>query len=246
MHNIYESLPASSLKYFIQVIKHKPLALLRILKDKITLTMTQLCVNVLPPSRKQQFVLRGKKLKYITSQYNQSTYNERSVEVAVGLDAVKNHQNILEIGAVLPHYRKPTWDVVDKFELGKGIQNVDIIDFKPKQKYDYIISLSTFEHIGYDDTVKDQKKAYEAVEHVKKHCLKKGGTFLMSLPIGYNPHIHPYLKKNLFNMDRIVYLKRVNWHNEWQEVANLDIDEVRYSSPYNNANALAFCYYTSK
>jgi len=80
--------------------------------------------------------------------------NERCVEVPLAKSIVdKEKGRILEMGNVLPHYYKNArWDVLDKFEKGKNILNADIASFKPKNKYNLILSISTFEHIGLDET----------------------------------------------------------------------------------------------
>jgi len=60
-------------------------------------------------------------------------------------------KNILEIGNVLSRHIKLEHDILDKYETAKGVINEDIVDFKSEKKYDLIISISTLEHVGWDE-----------------------------------------------------------------------------------------------
>ena len=55
-------------------------------------------------------------------------------------------------------YYKFEHDIVDKYEKKKGIINQDIVDYKPDKKYDLIISISTLEHVGWDETPRENYK----------------------------------------------------------------------------------------
>ena len=63
-------------------------------------------------------------------------------------------KNIFEVGSVLSHYFPINHDVLDKYEKGHGVINQDVVDFKPHNKYDLIVSISTLEHVGFDDNTK--------------------------------------------------------------------------------------------
>ncbi|KKK87547.1 hypothetical protein LCGC14_2752170, partial [marine sediment metagenome] len=99
------------------------------------------------------FEFNGEKHKYFLGAYNKAWLNERTIEIPIILSLMKGYKKdqILEVGNVLSHYFPVEWDVVDKFEKGSGIISHDLVDFQSPYKYDLIISISTLEHIGFDD-----------------------------------------------------------------------------------------------
>jgi cyclopropane fatty-acyl-phospholipid synthase-like methyltransferase len=44
-----------------------------------------------------------------------------------------------------------------------GMINEGVVDFHPSKRYDIIVSISTFEHIGLDEKPKDPKKVLKEV-----------------------------------------------------------------------------------
>jgi hypothetical protein len=60
-------------------------------------------------------------------------------------------RNILEIGNVLSHYFPVNHDIVDKYEKADGVINQDVVHFYSPKKYDLIVSVSTLEHVGWDE-----------------------------------------------------------------------------------------------
>jgi hypothetical protein len=77
------------------------------------------------------------------------------------------------VGNVLSHYFSVNHDVVDKYEKAEGVINRDIIDFHPSKEYDLIISISTLEHVGWDEDISDHKilhdpsKILRAIENLR-------------------------------------------------------------------------------
>jgi hypothetical protein len=110
------------------------------------------------------FEFDGKTRRYFIHPHNNTWMNERMVEIPIVSDLVKQNagKNILEIGNVIKHYMPDaTHTVVDKYEKSDGVLNCDIIDYQPPAEngadaafhgYDLIISISTFEHIGFDES----------------------------------------------------------------------------------------------
>ena len=41
--------------------------------------------------------------------------------------------------------------------------NQDVVDFKTNEKYDLIVSISTLEHVGWDEEPRDDKKISKAL-----------------------------------------------------------------------------------
>jgi hypothetical protein len=50
------------------------------------------------------------------------------------MEIVRKYQgtNILEIGNVLSYHVRFEHDILDKYEIAKGIMNEDVVDFRPK------------------------------------------------------------------------------------------------------------------
>ena len=73
------------------------------------------------------FTLGDKKYRYFYHNYNRAWMNERSVEIAVVWDLVRQYppQKVLEVGNVLSHYFPIRHDVLDKYEVAPGIINKD-------------------------------------------------------------------------------------------------------------------------
>lgn len=166
--------------------------------------------------------------------HNKSWLTERCVEIPIALSYVKGR--CLEVGNVLNRYApfgayKPfKHDVLDKYEIGKNILNKDIVDFNPGPIYDSIISVSTIEHVGFDETPREPKKALRALEHMKS-MLRPNGIMILTVPIGYNIYLDSHLPE--FGAK---YLRRTGI-SEWREIT--DIVGIKYDTPYKCANGLA-------
>ncbi|MBR9705260.1 hypothetical protein GOV12_07645, partial [Candidatus Pacearchaeota archaeon] len=104
-------------------------------------------VNKIKKKKIDHFIFNNEKIPYLIHPYNLTWINERTIEVPIILNYLKkiNSKKVLEFGAVLLHYIKPEWEVLDKFEINENVLNMDIVDFKEKEKYDLIMSISTLE-----------------------------------------------------------------------------------------------------
>jgi len=136
---------------------------------------------------RKKFVYGGKVYKSFVHWYNPTWRGDREVEIPIILDLIKEYKNknILEVGNVLQWYTPIHHEVVDKYEIAGGVINQDIINFKPKKKYDLIISISTLEHVGYEEEEKDGGKAITAIKHLSE-LLNKNGLLFFTIPLGYN------------------------------------------------------------
>ncbi len=47
----------------------------------------------------------------------------------------------------------------------------DIVEFVPQDKYDLIISISTLEHVGWDEQPQKPGKLLQAIDHLRATCL---------------------------------------------------------------------------
>jgi hypothetical protein len=111
---------------------------------------------------RKTFIFNGKTYYYFVHKYNTTWKNERAVEVPIIWDIVREHyrqgKRVLEVGNVLSHYFRIFHDVLDKYEVAEGVINQDVVDFKPAWKYDLIVSISTLEHVGWDEEPKEPEK----------------------------------------------------------------------------------------
>ena len=186
------------------------------------------------------FKFNKKSFNYLFSTYNGSWANERSVEIPVIWDKVKNYKasDVLEIGNVLSHYFPIKHKVVDKYEKDDEVENIDIVNFKSKKKYSLIVSISTLEHVGWDEKIKDPKKIKLAIKKLVGH-LKVGGDLWVTLPLGYNPHLDKSLQNNELPFDKLLFLERVSLFGIWRQVSKKIINKKpKYNYPFPNANVI--------
>ncbi len=185
------------------------------------------------------FKFNGKKYQYFYGMYNFTYFGERCVEIPIIKRFIdEENGNILEIGNVLSHYFPINHDVLDKYEKGPNVINQDIVNFSPTKKYDLICSISTIEHVGWDEKVKNPEKIILALQNIKD-LLNQQCLAVITLPIGYNPYLDEILKaqrKKLFN--RIYCLKRISKDNKWKEVTFKNIQQAKFNYPYPFANAI--------
>lgn len=191
--------------------------------------------------RDRTFTFNGQKYKYFYGLYNFTYIGERSVEIPIIWDQVTKHRQdkILEVGNVLSHYSSIGHDIVDKYEQAPGVINEDIITFNPNRKYDLIVSISTIEHVGWDEKRKSKHKIILAIAKIR-NLLEKGGQAILTLPIGYNYYLDELIKssrKKLFT--NIFFLKRVSADNRWKQVPYKEATNTKFNTPYPFANALA-------
>jgi len=146
--------------------------------------------------KNRKFHFKNKKINYFHHSYNSTWANERAIEIPLIQNFLKGEQGrILEVGNVLSHYMEINWDVLDKYENSEFVINEDLVNFKPSKKYKKIISISTLEHVGFDELPKDNTKILKAIENLKSNCLMKGGSFIFTVPIGWNPDLDILLEK---------------------------------------------------
>ena len=184
------------------------------------------------------FAFAGRVYRYFRHPYNATWRNERAVEIPIVREALAEASGarVLEVGNVLGHYF-PSWhEVIDKYEPGPGVLNVDVLDFRPAEPYDLIVSISTLEHVGWDEEERDPTKIPRAVVHLRS-LLVPGGRAIVTVPLGYNPHLDELLKAGALKFDSEHWLLRVG-PGEWREVARGSFEWPRYGSPHSGANGL--------
>jgi hypothetical protein len=186
------------------------------------------------------FTFNKKSFRYLYSTYNGSWANERSVEIPIIWEKVKNHKScdVLEVGNVLSHYFDTNHKVVDKYEKSDKVENIDIVNFKSKKMYSLIVSISTLEHVGWDEKNKDPKKIKLAIKKLIGH-LKVGGEFWVTLPLGYNHHLDKSLQNNELQFDKLFFIKRLSLFGVWKQISKKVVNQKpKYNFPFPNANVI--------
>lgn len=202
--------------------------------------LVRLLVRIGPGrSRGRTFSFAGREHAYCDHLHNRTWRNERCVEIPIvkaEVDA-RPGARVLEIGNVLGYYQRYPHDTIDKYEPHPGGWNEDIVDFRTDRPYDLVVSVSTLEHVGFDEEVRDSDKVLRAVEAVRR-LLAPGGVAVVTLPLGYNPSLDEHLAAGRLRFDRVGYLRRVNAANRWVEASADDVRGAAYDLSLPSANAL--------
>lgn len=194
-------------------------------------------------SSKKTFLFNEVEYRYFFHPYNKTWANERVIEIPLVLKLMNQYspQETLEVGNVLSHYVKTNHTIVDKYERRKGVINQDVVALENAQKYMFIFSISTVEHIGWDETPRESGKHRTALKKMIE-LLKPGGKLLVTIPIGYNLDLDgDFFSGNLTGS--VDYFLRTSGFI-WRQAAKEEVVNVKYGSPYKAANALAVLNYT--
>jgi len=190
--------------------------------------------------RRRSFTVSGRRYRYHAHRYNATWTNERTVELPIVISTMREHAGarVLEVGNVLAHYGIRGHEIVDKYEDAPGVVNADILAFTPDTDYQLIVSISTLEHIGFEEELRDPGKPARVLEHLTG-LLAPEGMLLVTFPLGYNPALDAQVRAGSLPLGQTQYLRRISRDNRWKEVALSDLNDPRYGTPYPKANALA-------
>lgn len=197
------------------------------------------------------FFFRKTKHRYFYHQYNVTWASERAIEIPIvrGIIERRSNRRILEMGNVLSHYFPTNHDILDKYERHKNVINQDVIDFYPREKYDLIVSISTLEHIGWDEHLlyrgPEPRKILLAFNNLK-NCLKPNGEMLVTFPVGYNPKLDRMIDSGRVTFTQLLCMKRISADNAWREAKWRDIRNAQYDNPFISANGLVIGYYRKR
>jgi len=201
------------------------------------------------------FYFDSTKLQYFFHSYNNFRLTCRCIEIPIIKYYLNkfSHNNVLEIGNVTKHYYDEfknfsKKDTVDKFEIAYDVINIDVKDFKNDNKYDFIYSISTFEHMDSDggcnpDFVPIESElfssyAFENINRVINDLLLDGGKFILTFPLEY---CNCEIDKSLYNKEytrfnaknvNLYFFKQINeltWKQVDVEVEQLDKEKPKYS-----------------
>jgi hypothetical protein len=188
--------------------------------------------------RARSFTFRGAELRYETSKWNNAWLNERAVEIAVARHLLPpGDDQMLEVGNVLDHYGWDRHVVLDLFEGVPGVINEDVRTWRTANRYKTIASISTLEHVGWDDPVKDPRGAVAAVENLRT-LLAPGGLLVVTVPLGYNSFLDGALRSGELRFDEMVYLERTTKENDWVETSPEAALSRPYGGRFRNGNAV--------
>lgn len=189
----------------------------------------------------EAFLLEGMRRPYFIHPYNRTWKNERCVELALALEFITDcpDEELLEIGNVISHYIDRRHTVLDKWErcLYRPVTNADIVGFDSGRTFLRILSISTFEHIGWDDVPRDPERVIAAIANVRG-LLKSGGQALITVPAGHHPLLPKVLQKEAAEGTRLCALHRVSADNRWEECTLTEALACSYDRPYRNGNGL--------
>jgi len=195
---------------------------------------------------KTEFSLGGERYRYYCGKID-AMDSERIVELAVALRFLDARRglSLLEVGNVISTYLPAIpHTIVDKYERGGGILNVDIVDFLPPFRFATIISISTLEHVGFDEPIREPGKAARALDNLE-HLLEDNGKMLVTVPLGYNPEIDSLVKRADEKGWRVLFMRRVDSILDlWKETSLDEALTKPYGSEFRFANSLAFLFVT--
>lgn len=197
------------------------------------------------PLRWKTFRLADEEYPYFLHPYNHTWANERAVEIPVVRRFLGSTapSSILEVGNVLSHYFDWEHTVIDKYERCgyRSVFNEDLLTFNSKRRFDRVVSISTLEHIGWDEAPRNEKKVILAFDKIRS-LLAIGGRALVTVPTGYNR----FLDQRMHDLEKdgaeLRCLKRISGDNQWVETELDEALRCSYGTPFMNANAVVFVY----
>ncbi len=185
------------------------------------------------------FKFRGETYHYFYHVYNMTWKNERTVEIPIICKVVTKYcgKRILEVGNVLSHYFQVNHDILDKYDKTRGLINQDVVDFNPPQKYDLIISISTLEHVGWDEKPREPMKILRATENLRS-LIVSGGRIIVTLPLGYNTELDGLIIEGKLPFTEWYFMKRISRDNRWVEVDWIDVRKAKYAGPFLGSDCI--------
>ncbi len=181
----------------------------------------------------------GERIPLFHHRYHYTWMNERGAELALAQRELGAAQgSVLEVGNVLPHYLDTSHTVVDLYERAPGVVNEDVAGYRPGRRFDLILSVSTIEHVGFDEDVVDPDKPERAVRALAE-LLEPGGRLWVTLPVGYNASLDERVRTGRLAFDRVRALRRSR--GGWAEVDPGEVWDAAYDRLLFTATGLLVC-----
>ncbi len=180
----------------------------------------------------KSFVFECEQYDYHDAKYNTTRYNERAVEVPIGLRFLRRHScNLLEVGAVLPYYSDIPHTVIDLTDGHEMVLRANILTYHIEELYSAAISISTLEHIG--DGFEDSIIAMKYIQYL----LKPYSPYLFTIPHGYNASLDKAIQSGNVPVDNIYHMTKTDAiRHIWKQVVNVAYKPYNKFSP--NANSI--------
>jgi SAM-dependent methyltransferase len=191
--------------------------------------------------RPSYFEFKDREYAYLSHPYNGTWMNERAVEIPLIWEEVAKHppEDVLEVGNVLSHYFRVEHLVVDKYERRSGVISKDILDVDLRRRFDCIVSVSTLEHVGWDEVPRVPGKHLQAIEKMRQ-LLTPDGRIFATIPLGYNPTIDADLFAGRLRCDQISFFKRLG-SAVWRESSMEEVRESTYGKRFRTTDGLTWC-----
>lgn len=207
------------------------------------MAVSPLLIPLLP---RRSFQFQGRSYQQFYHRYNVTWSNERAVEIPIArryLDEVPP-ERVLEVGNVMSHYQPVRHQVLDKFERRPGVINADITEYRPGRDYDLILSISTFEHIGFDDDPGpgSAQKILAAINHCRQ-LLASGGRLVLTAAPSYNREFDELFADNRAGASRLGFLFRRS-RLTWEESSAATALAAHYHHPYSFGNGVIVAEFT--
>jgi SAM-dependent methyltransferase len=208
-----------------------------------------------------RFAFQGDTYEYFYRSRGRTWRNERAVEIPVIMRIVERNRDkrILEVGNVLSNYFHVDHDILDKYEEREGVINDDVVTFEADEKYDLIVSISTLEHVGWDelkwqgswssgksptDTGDEPMKVLKALENLRR-LLNENGTIVATWGLGYNTELDTLLDEGRLPGVECLCLKRTSKSNQWVESDWDNVKGLGYTAhPFAHADGLVVAYFS--
>jgi hypothetical protein len=140
--------------------------------------------------------------------------------------------DILEVGNVLGFAGVVGHTIVDKYEVGPGVVNVDIMEYRPERQFKLVVSISTVEHVGWDEVPEQPSKAAEALEVMGA----LGEALLITIPVGYHPQLEDSFVSGPF--DDVALAVKTSRVGRWVRRPLDEIPNLQYGRPYAFGNGV--------
>lgn len=214
-----ENLNYSSKRNLLEKLKGNKVLLLRILFRHIFAFLIYHFVL----KNKKDLIIGDNSARYFYGLYNCTPLNERCLEIGFAKQFInKSDFPVLEIGNVMKRYITSNKLIsFDKYEIYPEVFNYDFINsfdeykklLPPKFN---LISISTFEHIGWDENLDHQVclKVFKILDKLVELGLN---SVLISVPIGWNPAFDYYLAYDLIPKNyklTYFYKKNFRWYKK--------------------------------
>jgi hypothetical protein len=100
-----------------------------------------------------------------------------------------------------------------------------------------ILAVSTLEHEGFDEDVRDPGKPAQAIARLAG-LLAPGGRLWCTFPVGYNRALDEQLRDGTLGFTRLTALRRTGRSNRWTQVPVEQIWDTRYDWLLYTAHAV--------